>query len=651
VRIAPGDTYSLDVRFRPTAAGAASDMFRIEDTRGNLLATFGVTGTVIEQQPDGAAPVPPVKLDPAAETAHDDPAKVKDARDHAHHALERWADASHTALVRGNAVLMREWAKYLKYTALDGGIPPALAPDVEVLKGILGNAFGNFISDVGAAELHRLVGRAAGKAAEKMLVHGVAAILMASGPGFIVGVLIETAAGILFDQMTSDKREKLDIYQDGQDDGAGRTGDAIEAKVNELAHALVAATATSIAQRKQIASAIDRDRSTADLDRITTDLGGVAGTLDKAQPKDGPISRDLLGIWLRSRAATVGSTNADTTNPGRWRKAANDLAVSDPYHYAIGADGAPLIINRPNLFAEQCAFEWQRRGMPVPRGLLGSFARDLGITDQQLNDPTQADKLAPRFAARYDRVEYTWDQYVWDTMPAEIKDAMAQHLSKVQFGKDGRDFDLVTCTPILAVEANCCVVKKFLYQVVNRKTKQTFGMRTAPGMPKLEPVKNNDNVSMGAESEFYKPTETQRNANLYALIGALRSNGTTVAQLEPARGIELVATEFGDRYATPREQHYSGRVEPLTVFQATAVRALPSGSMAGGALPRRSPHTTIPQLEVITRSSYALIRGGNAVLVVPAGAVAMLGTTSTEPDPQQEKWNRERENEWTPHPI
>jgi len=637
VTVGPGARTTLEVELDPKRFGSAQETLHLIGPDGADHGSVTVRGEVLEQ---GSTPALPIQEAAPAGKSHDKPEAVKDARASAEHAATKWLKASTAALTRSDAVLSKDWIKYRTLTAVSPGIPLELLHGPHVVHHILGHAFGKFMVEKTPIKvLEHLAVHGAEHAAGKVL-SAAGAVFMGTGAGFIVGVLLETAAVLLFNQFTEDANEAVKhAYEAGQTDGARKVGDAVVQQSDHLHRAFAKAMATANAQHGQLEGIIGRSALVADLERITRELDAVAAAVDTAKPAAGVATQDLLELWVRGRAATARSATEDT-NQGLWRDAITHLANKDPAHYYSTGQ----LRNQPDLFVAQCAAEWSRRGLSAPEDLQRGLARELGISAEALADPKQAPALARRFAQRYSHNEFVWDQFSTSTFPDELTEILP-----VNPGGKRPELDLVASTPVLGVEDGCCVVKKFLYRVANRKTGAAYGFRVAPGAEKVEVVQSATRTSPGAEIEFFSPSQAEQNATLYRFMAALERAGTPIVQLDRTDGDAVLAREFGHGFATPRQRHAGGVLPQVTVFKAGTVRM--SAEAAAMPIPRRGLDQLGHGMEVVVRSDLSMLRGGDAVLVIRTADLHTIGAKSTEPDPMQAQHRREIEDGWKPHPL
>jgi hypothetical protein len=590
--VQPNQSIEVLVYFMARDVGAVKDRLVFWGPRGQVLAAIDLRGVGEPRMSDE-----PAKVDPAAHPAPKTEAEkvaLTASRKAAHDALNAWNKASGDMIHRSEGKLHADWSTYLTYAAANPQIPTSLLPGAGAVANMLSNAFGNALNDGPLDFIKKAAEKKTGAAATK-LIGAAGATLMATGAGFVVGVLIETAAGLLWNRLTGDHDDVTNAHQDGYKDGSERTGGAIKDKVAEIHNAAGAAIADKNARFGKLNNLIDATNSTAELDAAVKELAATTKALATATPLENKLAAPLLRLWVTSQAASTSAGNMKVSNP-LWKRAVELLAKDDPHHHTLSGK----LKNQPGLFIAQCMTEWQSHGLVTPPDLEASFRRELALKPADLDVISDgwAETLSKRLMKQLDRRQFVWDPVMnWPFRTEAPK----------IFGPQNANIDVITSQINLDVEDGCCVVDEFLYTLKNRTTGATAWIRTAPGKgitySAYREAPGDDLHRTGGFSGTFDAAETDKRAALYSLMGWLGKAGTTFTQVDAA-AVQRGST-FGRDAFRIAEQSSSGRAESLIVFRVAGKLHVPDAATY-----------TYPGVEIRRWKDEVMIRGGNAILML-----------------------------------
>jgi Domain of unknown function (DUF4157) len=338
---------------------------------------------------------------------------------------------------------MGNWIDFLGRTSSN----PQLSLADSDLAGVASNALGNLLTELGSDAMK--------KAAQKSAALLGAAIGTAIEPGagtvigFLLGVLIESAASWVFENVT------------GKSDPDQTAADASERLRELLAqqHTLLAAQyAGAIAQLESFIAVAKLNAEHADtqakVDSIAAWAAGEAEKTKLPNPEaDRSMSERLLKIWVLEHAGNVGSAHGDTS-PEQWEQALGHVF-----------SGATRLKNQPTLFAFQTRAEWEKAGLDHSALTESMMSQANQIVAALLQKEAQRAAPVPPGAAKtrqpferevqaafHDKTYYTirvknpeaFLRYV-----ADHHDAMWYNIEYLQLVREGRVY--VDCTLDVAI--------------------------------------------------------------------------------------------------------------------------------------------------------------------------------------------------------
>jgi hypothetical protein len=604
LEVAPGRDVEVEVAFQPTQPGSFTDVFYVMDRGGqHIYGSFYASGegTTTATTSNDQEPNPdPESCQPLEPT-------VERERGLAHRALQAWDNAVESSTQRAYANLRQEWIEYLTYTSLDPTISPATVPDSSVLRSVLSNGFGNFIADVGINVEERITPRVA-SVTQRLLTRAAlgsditfhqaskAALLLAGGAGFVVGVLIETAAGLLFDWLFPDdtvEKAMQEAYDQGKADGAQITGEAIQAKVGDLDQAQSSATSERNRQERQLTRQLEQACHVDALQQMSTELETMTQQANAMQPQVGAISRGLLGLWVRDHA--VNTKHADKAVDKQWQKATEKLSEYDPEHFGKGE-----VRNQPDLFVAQCMHEWGQRGLKAPPEFQAALYDEIGADNTALSDATQASGLATQFQRHFSGREFVWDgRTVQD-------EKFEKGLPRSSDRRAEEHWSNVACKPVLKLENGSCIVERFDYRVV--KGVHDLQLRTYPGDARWHGLEDRRQTS--------DPPEHAQSEALFEYMAHMKNLGFEIHQEADATSNADLQAQFGDQVTIPTVQHADGRPEPITVYRAINDPALSKDLL-------RQPYD-LRGIERQLKGQSTLFRAGNVILVLEEPSLSTI---------------------------
>ncbi len=217
---------------------------------------------------------------------------------------------------------------------------PRLSWDPNVLHQTLSSLIGNGVTQVGESFIRK--GSAAAAAALLGSGAGPAGTLI----GFVIGVMVETVASLIYDS----------ILSDGGDEAAAnlsrRATDLAGSKHDEFS----AIAAIGHREQQQAFEVAQRSLNEAATQAKVDAIGAQArAERQKAKPTRKPTDRSLykqmLRDWVLEHAGDNEKANKQTS-PSQWEAAAK---------VAFNSEEADLD-NHPEIFAYQCRAEWRRAG-------------------------------------------------------------------------------------------------------------------------------------------------------------------------------------------------------------------------------------------------------------------------------------------------
>ncbi len=604
--VAPGRDLSVGLTFHPKNIGAKTELFYITDVSGNdVYGSFYARGEAIEtptRAPDSAALPDPEACEPLD-------SKTEHQRAMAYRALLSWNNATERATQRSYNQLRQEWIEYLTYTSLDPTISPATVPDSSVVRSILSNAFGNAIADHGinvesritprvASATKRFLTNAALQTGSDVTYHQAAkvAMLLAGGAGFVVGVLIETAAGLLFDWLFPDntvEKAVQEAYEQGRADGAQVTGEAIKAKVGDLDQAQTSATSERNRQQQQFLKQLEHGCAPEQLEQFSAELELMTQEANAMTPHVGAISNGLLSLWVRDHA--ISTKRGDKGIDHQWQKATEKLSEQDPTHFGKGE-----VKNQPDLFMAQCLHEWSMRGLKAPPELQAAVYDEVGASDAALGDSSQTSPLAAKFYARFNVREFVWDSDI-------NHEKLEKGLPRTSNRRANTDWEAVSCKPVLGLEHGCCVVTKFQYRIVSGV--HDLQVETFPGDARWH------NIEDRAQTDA-PPAHVSGQA-LFDYMAKMNDIGYDIVQETDAANNAALQAKFGEEVAVAAVQHADGRPEPISVYRAQQNDSLAQKSFERLSMPSGATHRTV--------GNQIIFRAGNTILVIETPNTSTAG--------------------------
>ncbi len=496
-----------------------------------------------------------------------------------------WNEATTAATKAAQDQLILGWTEYLSYTSFDPTISRQTVPDASILRAILSNGFGNALADQVVKPDKRVAGFArsvVNKVGPRLGIEepGKVVAKLAGGAGFVIGVLVETLAGMLFDAIAGDDTVEdalEEAYEQGGADLAEITGKAIGAKIKDLNTARDTADAERVRQQLKFLVRIEQSCSAAELEQLAADLAtktADANSIEEAKP-GASVSTGLLVLWTRDHA--ISTTGSSKGLNKQWEKATAKLAELDSDHFEKGK-----LKNQADLFMAQCLHEWAERGLGTPAELQTAVYEEMGGDDGALSDPAQVAVVAERLKKRFDGREFVWEMH-------NIKWAkLEKGLGWGGTASDGQES--VSCRPVLAVADGCCVVTRFDYRIARGvHDVQTY---TKPGDPAYH--------DLNERSKSDTPPPHVQSLQLFDYMASLQASGLDVTRDLDAASNSALLARFGDETAFPTTTHADGRADPVVVYR---VRALPSMTISAG-------------LSVRTEGDLRLVRGGNTILLI-----------------------------------
>jgi hypothetical protein len=276
---------------------------------------------------DRAAPVPTVSADRV------DPVPAIDA-------LTAWGKKGGTLLDGTAAWETHNFRLFLRRTSQN----PHLGFADSAIAGIASNALGNLLTELGADMIK--VG-AAGLAQGSARILG-ALIGTAAGPGpgtvmgFLLGVIIESGASILFEDFTG--KTDPDIAAADAVERAGSLIDAMEVAIDAKTMEAKADMDAMLQDKRAIVDAattqaeVDAIKAWADEEFECTD--------DPPQVADDSLYKELLKHWVLEHAADT-STAAGDTSQEQWERATAEVFGTSNYLF-FGA-----LRSHPEIFVHQ----------------------------------------------------------------------------------------------------------------------------------------------------------------------------------------------------------------------------------------------------------------------------------------------------------
>jgi hypothetical protein len=561
--IRPGARHTIDVECRPTRPGPFASTMLVKSITGEVVAMFTVGGEAVGAGSKG--PVGPGPADDATADlgplgpmgrldSHPLDAEGMKQRNLADEALRTWSEAVEEATSRSYSQLRQDWIEYLTFAAVEPTISRASIPEAGVMRGWLQNAFGNLISDVilnvgervpkAVSPVARIaLDRTAKFTGAAVTFHQVrrASMLLGGGVAFVVGALVETLGGMLFDQLTPQPDIEAivqEAHEDGFIAGASHTGAKIKEKVGELDAAQRAATVERNRQSTRFAAHIRQATTAEALADIVAELQDKIAEAAAVQAAPGRFKNELLATWLRDKAGS----RANGVVAKQWDKAIEHMGQVDPDHFGDGG-----LKNQPDLFIIQCMSEWSRLGFTVPPGLQEAMYAEIGGTET-LGDAAKAEAHAESIAKRFNGREFVFVGHV-------DHDRITKGLDT----KGGRRWAAnqeVTCRIGVVAGGGTCTVNGFEYRLYGSTGLEVTARSSAGGM-----------VNRDAPREEAQHLVEQQ---VFRFLAKLQDNTLQTAELvrEPdaAQHAELCAA-FGPEIAAPRVQHTDGRPEPVTVYR------------------------------------------------------------------------------------
>lgn len=235
--------------------------------------------------------------------------------------------------------LTQNWTHYLSRTTQN----PTLGWSDGTAAGVVSNALGNLLTELGANLIKKGSAMAAGALVGSAVAPGVGTVI-----GFVVGVLVESAASMIFEAITG----KSDAAA-AANAASRRTGALIEAQYGDLARASTAANAELNAGYRATQTALTNATDQASVDRIRD---WATAEKDKAQTPapitDRSLATKMIQEWVLEHAGDEEDANR-STDETEWEAARTD------------AFGEGDLDNHREIFAYQTRHEWASAGFNV----------------------------------------------------------------------------------------------------------------------------------------------------------------------------------------------------------------------------------------------------------------------------------------------
>ncbi len=607
--ILPGADLVATVNYSGTTPGTHTDQVWFQDADRNTVGTFSLRGTTVAATAPDPVPSPATNQDEPEVCAPLDPETEK-ARRLAVDQLVAWDKAVNRAVGQSFKALSDEWTLFLSYTGLNPSISRAALPDSSLLRNTMSNAFGNTLT-TGALDPGKLkapvargvAGGVAGLASDDLAI--AVGLLAGTGVGFVVGVLVETLASVLFDKLLGDdeaaRAQMQAVYDQGRTDGALQVGAQIGKRNRELGDAETTARLAQEGSLKKRLSEIQTSCDAGALREVTALMREEAADTVVVSPAKGVLSRQLMALWARDHAASTTSSGKEVVSQ-QWKNVTTELAKTDADHFAAGK-----IKNQPDLFISQCTREWESRGLTTPPALQGSLRDMLGSSPEQLADVRESGIQASAFFRLFQGREFLWDRGMvrWDV----LDEGMPK-----RGGEGARDWEAVSCQLTLDVKDGSCIVTTFRYRIQgNGGDVEAF---TSPGRPSWRIVEDRPGVQPSL------PPPHARSRELFAMVGQLEQAGFTVKQEPDADDNSWLQAMFGKAVAQPRSLHVDGRAESVSVFRVVQQvpnlfgyrpdQACPEGTKL---MPQRLADR-LTSFRTMTQGNYVLYQGGNTMMVI-----------------------------------
>lgn len=597
--LAPGRTLEVSIEFLPRITGEHSaTMYLMDRPGGDVYGSFLVTGRAIAapaqpDRPDAAPPTQPELVKPDLALCEPMTPETETQRRIAQTDVQNWVTTTERATQASFSELRQQWIQYLALTSANPTISEATLPDSSLIHGFLSNAFGNAISD----HVLDVEARIAPGVATKVL--GTAAL--AGGVGFVLGALVETLAGLLFDALfpgDSVDDAVREAHAEGFAAGARVTGAQIAAKVGELDKAHADANAEIAREAARFGTQANGSCSTEELTQFSSVLRRMMNESTQLRKPSPALLSGLLALWARDHAAST--TRGGKGLEKQWQGVTEALSEGDKgdkRHFTKDS-----IKNQPDLFVAQCRAEWGQHGLAVPEALQASILAEGAPDASSTAQEAQPFVLALRFMERFNGREFVWQGL-------QRADLFQKDLRSDSEHPVHGEQAMVTCTLRLGVENQSCVVHRFEYRLAlsgapGGRDQRAYAL---PGEPEWHYVDENHYHDGYPDLKWSPPPEHVRAYQIFDVITEIRNAGHDVVQESDAADNPALLAEFGEQLAIPRTQHADGRREPVSVFRVTCE--------GDGGL--RIPDGTLELLQRgERRNKSGMVRGGNVILVV-----------------------------------
>lgn len=259
----------------------------------------------------------------------------------AQESLLAWNTAAHTTIDANRAWVSGNWTEYYGHTQQN----PRLAWSKDVLSGTISNALGNLITELGAGTIRRAAKQAAGGIGALIGT----AVLPGAGTviGFLIGVLVEQAASMIYDAIFGDPAGKA-AYQAGQ-----RTARLIAIKDKQLNAAARKSRAQHQAAFKRFQLRLNKFDTQTEVDNLKNWADREEAKAKKSKPpeSDRSLFEQMLKDWVREHAGDEEDANKATAEHD-WEQARKR---------AFGKGDS--LDRHPEIFAYQTRAHWADVGI------------------------------------------------------------------------------------------------------------------------------------------------------------------------------------------------------------------------------------------------------------------------------------------------
>lgn len=297
-----------------------------------------VSRSMIHRDPTPGATTPGPVATPGAPAAGAAAATPVD-KTAAQNALLDYRERAGSFITGNHNWLTQNWTYYLSRTTQN----PMLGWADGTAASVVSNALGNLLTELGQNLIKRGSAAAAGALVGSAIAPGAGTVI-----GFVVGVLVESAASMIFEALTG----KSDAAA-AANAASRRTGDLIQAQYGNLATANANANAELNAGYRSTQTALTNATDQTAVDRIRDWANSEKAKVEHPAPiADRSLAQQMIREWVLEHAGDEEDANS-STDETEW-EAARDEAFGEgdlDYHREI--------------FAYQTRHEWGKAGLNV----------------------------------------------------------------------------------------------------------------------------------------------------------------------------------------------------------------------------------------------------------------------------------------------